>query len=339
MSDTRLPPILSLGCAVVLAVSGAVALTDTDLNPTDQPVLGGHYQRAVESDFARNIPLRETSIRLWTALTYGVFGQTHSELVVGHDEWLFTAEEFRPADTDYDFVQEVSTTRDALAAEGIALVPVIIPDKARIYADHLPHRRDPELEVRYGRLLETLADLDLPTIDLVAPLIDGRSIAKTYMRTDTHWSPCGARIAATVIAEALEISGEVGDFSVHYGDPIAFAGDLNAFIDTGFLSDFIGPGPETISLPQTQSIGGGLFDQPEIEIVLVGTSYSARPEFNFPGFVSRSTGLEVVSLAVEGQGPFRPMRSALAGGSLTELTPSIVLWEIPERYISERTKP
>jgi alginate O-acetyltransferase complex protein AlgJ len=82
-----------------------------------------------------------------------------------------------------------------------------------------------------------------------------------------------------------------------------------------------------------------LFTDFDTALALVGTSYSARSEFNFAGFLQQETGLELVNFATEGQGPFAPMRMLLESGEIVETGARIVIWEIPERYIDpERTR-
>lgn len=112
-------------------------------------------------------------------------------------------------------------------------------------------------------------------------------------------------------------------------------------METGAFHALIGPAAEVIEVPTTVALdaGQGLFGDVATDIVLIGTSFSARTEFNFAGFLQQATGMTVVNLAVEGQGPFAPMQAALDAGTITDLSPSIVIWEIPERYISPRSLP
>ncbi len=42
---------------------------------------------------------------------------------------------------------------------------------------------------------------------------------------------------------------------------------------------------------------------------------------------------DVVNLAREGDGPFAPMAEFLSSGELKRLSPKLVIWEIPERYL------
>ena len=155
--------------------------------------------------------------------------------------------------------------------------------------------------------------LGLPTSDLSRLLSEERQRGETYMRTDTHWSPYGAELVAKAVARGLPDSGDPNAFSTSLGPEEAFSGDLIPFVDTGMFRDMAGIEEETLAVPQTQRNGGAsmLFADFETALALVGTSYSARSEFNFAGFLQQETGLELVNFATEGQGPFAPMHMLL----------------------------
>ncbi|WP_168770504.1 alginate O-acetyltransferase AlgX-related protein [Flavimaricola marinus] len=296
----------------------------------------------VESEFEANAPFRDVSVHFWTAARLALFNQADTDVIIGEEDWLFTAEEFRRASSEVDLETELSRTIEQLSALGITLIPVIVPDKARIYEDMLPHARLYEIELRYGRLKTLLADYGFPVIDLEVALRDGRTSAETFMRTDTHWSPAGAEVAAKAIAAELsDMHGDTAAFETTTLQAVLFEGDLARFLETGPFATWIGPQPEAIAVPETTSTGGAdlLFGDPTIPIALVGTSFSAREDFNFAGFLSQHTGLDVINLATIGEGPFAPMRSYLASETLKSSPPSIVIWELPERYISVRETP
>ena len=76
-------------------------------------------------------------------------------------------------------------------------------------------------------------------------------------------------------------------------------------------------------------------DIPEPEVALVGTSYSANPDWNFEGFLKLSLNRDVVNFATEGEGPIVPMLNFLER-YLQELPAlELVVWEIPERYLGQ----
>ncbi len=156
------------------------------------------------------------------------------------------------------------------------------------------------------------------------------------MRTDTHWTPRAAQLAAREIGNALHLADPVGNpFITTFAPAQDFQGDLMQFVSLGALGQGLGPRAETIEIPETLKIGGDdlLLDDIATPLALVGSSYSARQEFNFAGFLQQELGLDLVNHAVQGRGPFAPMRELLASDSLLAGNPEIVVWEIPERYL------
>ncbi len=324
----------------VLSVAGVLAFSDTRVPLGETPILTGSYQRAYEESFSANVPLTILAQNAYTTATIALFGEAGSEVVIAARDWVFTAEEFRAPSQLYALQEELLSTRNVLSEHGITLVPLIVPDKARVYADLLPRPRARGVEARYNQSLDLLAELGFPVADLSTQLILARAIAPTYMRTDTHWSPFGAETVARVLAEAVGLRG-AGEtlFETTFSAAEPFDGDLRPFVETGPFRDLAGPAEETIQRPTTVALDTdlGLFGEMQIDAVLIGTSFSARSDFNFDGFLQVETGLNIVNLAVEGQGPFAPMRNALADGSIFELNPNIVFWEIPERYLQIRS--
>ncbi|HSH13696.1 MAG TPA: hypothetical protein VLA15_08100, partial [Desulfurivibrionaceae bacterium] len=78
-----------------------------------------------------------------------------------------------------------------------------------------------------------------------------------------------------------------------------------------------------------------LFSDQQTDLVLVGTSYSANPLWDFPGALRRYLGKDLINVAEEGQGPFEPMTEYLQSEEFLSNRPSLVLWEFPERYLAQ----
>lgn len=135
----------------VLSVAGVLAFSETRVPLGDMQILSGAYQRAYEDNFSTNIPLTTFAQGAYTAATLALFGQAGPDVLIADADWVFTAEEFGPPDQTYAFLEELTRTRDLLQTRGIELVPVLVPDKARIYADLLPRSRSPGLEARYDQ--------------------------------------------------------------------------------------------------------------------------------------------------------------------------------------------
>ncbi len=327
--------LLSIAFVAGLFAIGCIGLLALNPQLAGQSTLQGSLQREIEADLDQRLPLRATAIALWTATKLSLFGQTHDALVVTPDGWLFTTEEMRAPDGP-DFATEIATTKARLAEKGITLIPVVVPDKSRVYQDRLARGRSAAFQSRYASALATLKSLDLPHIDLAADLQQARGTADTYLRTDTHWTPFGAEQTAKAVAQTLPRAPNPNPFTTTFGPPEPFHGDLITFVDTGAFSFIYKVAPETLTQAETYAEASAdlLFADIDVPVALVGTSFSARTEFNFAGFLQQETGLDLVNYSVKGRGPFAPMQELLTSGDLFATNPKFVIWEIPERYIA-----
>jgi alginate O-acetyltransferase complex protein AlgJ len=317
--------------------AGTLAVSRVDFIQQNAAVLGGFYQKSVEADFNETFPLGKFSQDFWTAAKLTVFNQTHSEVIHSQDGWLFTAEEFRQPANDVVFSAEMTWVLKELNTVNVDLIPVIIPDKARIYADKLPHARTPALEARYDLVLSELNELGLSPIDLRTVLLEVRNNTEPFLKTDTHWSPEAANhIAATVASLADQNINAGSVFTTEWRDAEPFYGDLIDFVETGLFETIVGFAADEVSLPVTtaQDAGMSLFGDVEFPAALVGTSYSAKETFNFVGFLKEHLEADVLNAAQVGRGPFVPMRDYLASDDFLNSPPKLIIWEIPERYIS-----
>ncbi len=326
--------LFAAGFAALTFVPGVWTLATTPVSGIPADVISGAAQRQYEDRFETAFPLQAGFRHAWAAVKFGALGEMAEGAVVGSGGVLFTAEEFTAPSVPRDLATALATARDALAATGTELIPVIVPDKARMMAHSLPHARSARFDRRYDAALAQIARSGLPSVDL-RPALSG---PRAFMATDTHWSPEGARASARAIAALIgdRIVTEAS-FETRATGTQAFDGDLVAFADTGPWRGLVGPAPEQITTYHTGQTGDGamdLFGDADTPVALVGTSYSARDAFHFTGFLKSELGADVISFAQEGLGPFTPMDRFLRMLDDPAFpTPQIVLWEIPERYL------
>lgn len=187
------------------------------------------YLRAWEKEMEESSRLAKT-VRPWMQFSlYALFGDMGEKAVVGPCGWVFyrpgieylvrpwvTDERSRVVDfndralTD-DPLGVITGFRDQLRNQGVELLVVVIPGKPSVYPDLLV----PGLQIENGRkwghseyILDSLKSRGVATVNLFSALRAERaqdSLAgdSLYLRTDTHWRPRGARVAAQVTAEAL----------------------------------------------------------------------------------------------------------------------------------------
>jgi alginate O-acetyltransferase complex protein AlgJ len=215
-----------------------------------------------------------------------------------------------------------------------------------MYADKLPgYPLPPPVADRYDTALTALQSIPGVVVpDLREPLRAvraGQPGEALYLRRDTHWTPRGAAVVAREIADdaAAVIPDDVPrtQFRTEWTGTERYAGDLLRFLPVGEWNGALGLVPEEIGQFTTEAIetSGGLFGDPVIPGALVGTSYSAGASWNFAGFLMEALELDMVNVAEEGQGPFAPMEAYLAGDTITAYPPRFVVWEIPERYLTD----
>lgn len=323
--------------ALFVATSGIAALHGADPRGTASNLFAGTYQRAYEDRFEDALPFRNAAQHAWTTARIALLGEVSSGALMSDSGWLFTLEEFVTPPDAPDFTAELEATQASLAAQGIRLIPLIVPDKARVLQAEHSFARSAALVARYDDALDAISKLGLPRIDArtaLAPLGND-----AFFRTDTHWTPEGASAVAQMLAKAVPERAEPSEFETQHTAQQTLQGDLMAFADAGVFARWVGPQPEMQALYETLNTAESLdlFGDADIPVALVGTSFSARSDLHFDGFLRSALGLDVLNLAAQGEGPFAPMRRILANATFQTNPPKLVIWEIPERYIDPRS--
>ena len=306
-------------------------------------ITGGAATGDFESVLEEEIFLRKPAVTLFATLRYVLFRAGNEGVVVGSDGWLYTLEELErhPGDAaELDRRLEfVARTAEGLRARGTEVVVALLPGKARIHDEHLRGRwRALADHPRYERAREWLTERGVTVADLRPPLAE---IPAAFLERDTHWTPEGAKAAAwevARVAHGLTLDGvQRASFETVAGERLTVAGDLMSFVPVGPFARALGLGPRTVELTQTvatSASGLGLFDTPRIPVTLVGTSYSADERWNFIGELKEALGMDVLNVADEGLGPYVPMADYLASDAFAEVKPALIVWEIPERYLT-----
>ena len=315
--------------------------------PEGETVLNGDWAAAYQAAFEEALALREPAVNVWGVLEYLLFREGRPGVLVGEDGWLFTTEEFRTYPDGEAATREnletILNVRDTLAAEGASLVVVVLPAKASVYEEVLGRYTLPDAALaRYENLRGELLEHGVVTPDVLGALLEAKTEAPVFLRTDTHWTPFGARAVAELVAR--EVRTEVpfeglgeAEFETQTSGSEPYRGDLLAFVPLGGLES-LGPQADELERVQTTPLeaGGNLFGEPRVPVALVGSSYSANARWNFQGALQGALQADVLNAAEEGRGPFAPMAQYLASEAFHNARPELVIWEIPARYLPVR---
>ena len=338
----RLPGVFLL---VVLGLGFGAALVtpETFRWPREGSFLRGEQAARYETAFSEALPFRDAAIATWGVLEYTLFHEGREGVVVGQQGWLFTGEEVAfyedaAAETAHK-LSYIKKVQAELAAKGVTLIVGLVPDKSRVYPEFVGRTLPSYTKNRYESFRSALTQAGVTAPDLLTPLTNAKKQAQVYLRTDTHWTPAGAEVAADTLAEAARRADVGGLFESKYETTVngrtQHKGDLLNFLPLGVLQR-LGPAPDTLETRQTRALSssaGGLFGAQAVPVILVGTSYSADERWNFAGALQQALGADVLDVATEGQGPLPPMRDYLQSSELRDAPPQLVVWEIPERYL------
>jgi alginate O-acetyltransferase complex protein AlgJ len=333
--------ILGMGLSAILQMSFPIP-------PDPGSVINGAWSARLEEEFESAIPFSDRIVSTWSAAGYLLFNRGLDGLLIGREGWLFSEEEwFDSPDEGTSILHEIPRIHAILEEQDISLLIVPIPAKNLIYSDFHELAVSDRLQSRYSRFLDFLDSRGIDAVDIQSlyQTIRRSDSVDLYLRGDTHWSPEGASLAAEAIARRVASRGYLQSapsarFESRLSGRKEYRGDLFEFLpgsDVRF-------GPFFRALPDTDDISTwenltiqapqfGLFDVPSVPVALIGTSYSAGQAWNFEGFLRQELASDIASFAMEGRGALQPMIEALKGDSLTEFAVSLVIWEIPIRFI------
>ncbi|MEZ5814667.1 MAG: alginate O-acetyltransferase [Alphaproteobacteria bacterium] len=338
--------ILFMIFSFVVALPAAVQGYRTTEKFTPDMAVNGGWASQYEKEFADVITLRKPGLTLWGMAELALFRGGRPGVLIGRDGWLFSDEEFTYAQNREALITRhkamIGQVIDRLHHDGVAVAVALLPAKSRIAESKLGRFRYPSYNrALYGDILAMLRTRDVFAPDLNAAL---RNDPESFLRTDTHWSPQGARIAADAVATAIRQKGKIGletqGFILEEQAPESLKGDLLRYVPAGPLLERFSFGrvevPQHAAITSAADDGGesALFGDVSLPVTLVGTSYSANGSWNFADYLKVALQSDLFNAADEGRGPFATMRDYLDSAAYKTNPPQLVIWEIPERYMA-----
>jgi hypothetical protein len=208
--------------------------------------------------------------------------QPDARWIEGREGWIFLAGELRhlargadwvapetPPDPPHaDPLPALRLLRDQLAELNTRLVVIPVPAKAAVYPEFLPGEGVPSVE-RPSAFVRRLLEESFEVLDLRSVFAEAKTEIQLYCRTDTHWSPAGAELAAARTAELLRAGGnfpetEPLDIRVEEPAPLEFRGDLTEE----------GGARETLPARTVRRGDGGPLLDADSPVLLLGDSHS-----------------------------------------------------------------
>jgi len=281
-----------------------------------------------------------------------ISGEEDDILSQGRDGWFFRAEN---TDLDEFFVLDseslsyVARLGAALRERGTRLVLMPVPTRALVAYDQLD--TSVPLQGRYARgdalaefraYVAAFRKAGLDVVDLDPETIRTRMGPAFYLKRDLHWTPQGAKLAAKIAAADIDrlLGAKAAEgratFVTRQSRTEPMTGRLQTMINQ-FCDDRV-PAQEvavfTTERPGSEGDGStaeqALFGDEASgapQVVLVGTSFSATPTFNFPGFLSEALGRSVFDYSISAGGLSTSMLSYLETSDFDRDSPSVLLWE------------
>jgi alginate O-acetyltransferase complex protein AlgJ len=354
----KILPLAAFGTLMLAAVPVNVAflrMEDGTLSGVDvsaQRLLSGKVTGDLTARYNDASPFKDFGIDLFGSISFLVFKEARIGTQIGREGVLFSDEEFE-SDTGSRariaaVIADVRAVHSILASRGITLIVAPVPLKIDVEAEFLPggFGVPGEVATRHAAVMAALAQAGVPAADIRASLMAGREQAPVFLRTDTHWTPHGAGVAAQAIAEAATALGHsrTARFEIVEGAPQTHEGDLKKFVrllpalaHLGPRNDEVVPVTARAAAEASGDTSGGesLFGDAAIPVVLVGTSYSADATFGFEAQLKAALGSDVLNLAEAGKGPLAPMQAFLSGDVLKQSPPELVIWEMPVRFLDD----
>lgn len=333
--------ILIISIGVVISLLGLVSIKDSLYDSSKlqiNKVINGSWAKLFESKFDKNLNHYPFSKSFWSSFSYFLFKEGKEGVLIGKDGWLFTTEEFSYSDDFNENIENnlnyISFVKTKLLQNNIKLFVVPIPSKARVLENKLGKYNFPKYRIPiYGDFLKYLNDNKIPFLDILSKVKNDNEF---FLKTDTHWSPYGARIVAN------ELKKEIGslitnkqNYNLLFGKIEGIEGDLMRYTINGKVANILGfKGDYIRSVNIDNNLNDDdLFGDETIPVTLVGTSYSANKNWGFESFLKNSLGVDILNMSDEGLGPFKVMKSYLKSNEFKSMKPELIIWEIPERYI------
>lgn len=276
--------------------------------------------------------------------------RTIAALTQGNDGWFFRQGDINeyfdllPHAEDY-----LTRLTQAFASQGTQLVLLQVPPRPfsayKYFNRTQPAQRSfnrADGMIYYKSYIEDLKKTGALIVDVTDKMeqYDAKTDQHFFYRRDTHWMPFGAMLSAQNVAEVLKQDKKYQtikprEFKTEVTGDLPMRSAIAMEVET-LCSDDIPS--ESFPAYQTNEVikkdKSALFgdDDESAPLVLLGSSFSAVPWFNFDGFLAEYTGIEVANFAISAGKLFNAIVSYTALPKDQRLSPDYVVWENLAHY-------
>ncbi len=245
-----------------------------------------------------------------------------------------------------DPVAAIVDFRNQLAARGVHLLVMPVPNKDSIYPDRLTSRaKVPHgiLAPRTREVLDKLRVSGVEVVDLFKEFTEARQRSETplYLAQDTHWSPAGVALAAKTASRRLIELGWIQSGATEYREkatPVQRQGDILRMLQTPAIERRVAP--ENVSSVQVVRGDDGkpYADEATAEILILGDSFMRIYQQDIPnsaGFIAhlaKELKQPMMSIVNDGGGSTL-VREELNARPMFLDKKKVVIWEFVERDI------
>lgn len=226
----------------------------------------------------------------------GAQADDSSIVLRGNDGWLFPGWGSLTEVDNHGIEASTALIKDAqqaLAARGVQLQVLVLPDKTRFYQDKLPAGKtlSPQVQQRYQTILASLHKAGISAIDDEAVLRQLKNSGKdVFYRTDQHWTQAAAD--ATAEATAQQAKHDVPALKGVAGSGMVLGSEFKERRYGDLAERFLTPeqrkqtGRETFTV-RRQVAADSLLDETPAPLHVTGHSM-VQPYFGFPQKLSNN---------------------------------------------------
>lgn len=241
---------------------------------------------------------------------------------------------------------------DALRVKGTELVFLPLPPRGIVQQSKLDE--SDEIQARYNasaaeqEFRHHVAQLQkngITTVDVLKAIDEHQARGSFFFARDHHWTSSGAHLVATAAAQAIKKLPQYPSLSTYNFETRA-VGSLDYIAPMGheiqaLCGTTVEPEKETVwqtsrSADDAGDLLGNVAEN-SAPAALVGSSFSATPEFNFAGFLAQETGLDFTNYAENGAQFISSLATLLYSKNFHEKPSPLIVWEAPSYYAVDQT--